>query len=255
MDFDDPHQRAVFFDIHHGLPREGPGNRACGAQALDLVGSLPSAARVLDVGCGPGLQTVELAEMLPGARIVAVDNHPPFLDELDRRAAEHGVSDRVETRNGDMAALDFPTEGFDLIWCEAAAYVIGFGEALEAWRPLLAPAGKMAVSEVVWLRDDPPSTVRQFWESEYPAIRNVAACRALAREAGYEVFGDFIFPEEAWWENYYAPIETRLADLRSRYARDAVAQSVLEENRDEIELYRRYKEYYGYCFFVLARSG
>ena len=193
--------------------------------------------------------------MLPGARIVAVDNHPPFLDELDRRAAERGVGDRVETRNADMKALDFPPGRFDLVWCEAAAYVMGFRQALESWRPLLSPDGKMAVSEVVWLRSDPPPALRRFWSAEYPAITDVAGCRALAREAGYELRGDFVLPEEAWWENYYAPLEARLAALEARYAGDPAAQGVLAEHREEIDFYRRYREYYGYCFFVLARSA
>jgi len=54
MDFADPQVRRVFFDVHHGLPREGPGNRACTARALALAGALPERAIVLDVACGPG---------------------------------------------------------------------------------------------------------------------------------------------------------------------------------------------------------
>ena len=76
MDFSDPRQREIFFAIHHGLPREGPGNRACAERALALAAPLPGPPRILDIACGPGLQTVELAEMLPGAQITAIDAFP-----------------------------------------------------------------------------------------------------------------------------------------------------------------------------------
>ena len=62
-----------------------------------------------------------------------------------------------------------------------------------------------------------------------------------------------MLPEEAWFKHYYSPMEARLDELRSKYAGDAVAESVLQECADEIDFYRRYRDYYGYCFFVLAR--
>lgn len=68
MDFSSPKQRDVFFDVHHKLPREGPGNKDCTARALSLAGQLPEAASILDIACGPGMQTIHLGELLPAAR-------------------------------------------------------------------------------------------------------------------------------------------------------------------------------------------
>jgi hypothetical protein len=53
MDANDPEVRRVFFDLHNGLPREGPGDRDCKARALAIAGPLPEAPRVLDIACGP----------------------------------------------------------------------------------------------------------------------------------------------------------------------------------------------------------
>ena len=251
MDFNDPAQRAVFFDVHNGLPREGPGNRASAARALNLASPLPKAPAVLDIGCGPGQQTLQLAEMLPGARIVAIDMHQPFLDQLTADAAQAGVGERVEARLGDMTALDFEPGSFDLVWCEAAIYVMGFREALVAWKPLLATGGRLAVSEPFWLRPHPPSVVTDFWR-EYPGMKDLDTCRGQVEEAGYKLLGDFVLPEEAWWEHYYSPMEVRLAELGARHAGDSVAESVLAECRQEIELYRNYSAFYGYGFFVMT---
>ena len=254
MDFDNPKIRDVFFDLHNGLPRQGPGDRACTARALRRAGPLPGSAKVLDIACGPGMQTIDLADLLPDAEIIAVDNHQAFVAEVNRRAAARGVGDRVRAITGDMRSLPFPKASFDLIWCEGGAYIMGVGPALRAWRPRLKPGGKLALSEAVWLRPDPPDEIRRFWSDAYPDMRDLAACRSLVRDCGYDLLGDFVLPEEAWWEHYYAPLERRLRQLAPKYAGDAVAQTVLRECRDEIVTYRTYAAWYGYAFLVMSRG-
>ncbi len=57
MEFEEPVQRPVFFELHSGLRREGPGSRACSERALRLTPFGQDVAqrhvRVLDVACGP----------------------------------------------------------------------------------------------------------------------------------------------------------------------------------------------------------
>jgi ubiquinone/menaquinone biosynthesis C-methylase UbiE len=252
MDFTDPKAREIFFEIHKGLPREGPGNRESTARALELAGPLPEKVTVLDIACGPGKQTMDLAQLLPGAQIVALDNHRPFLEELTRRALAGGMSDRIETVPGDMAALPFADNSFDLIWCEGAAYIMGVEKALRSWCRLLRPGGHLAISEAVWLRPDPPEEPRQIWAEDYPEMRDLAGCRALVQACGYELLGDFVLPESAWWDDYYNPILERLTEIAPRYAGDAFAEELLQAEMAEIEAYRNYAAYYGYAFFVMT---
>lgn len=201
VDFSDPRQVAAFFALHSGLPREGPGDRASMIRALDLALPLPLRPVVLDVACGPGAQTIDLADLLPDARITALDAHQPFLDVLDRRIAQRGLAHRVRTCRGNMAKLRFEPASVDLLWCEGAAYIMGLGAALAAWKPFLRRGGVLALIEPVWLTDDPPHEVRLCWAG-YPGMRDVAGARAAARDAGYRLRGDFILPEEAWWTTY-----------------------------------------------------
>ena len=253
MDFGDPKARAVFFDVQSGLPREGPGSRESTRRALTLAGSLPPDARVLDIACGPGMQTMDLAEALPGAEITAIDTHAPFVAEANRRAVKRGVDDRVHAGIGDMGALAFEPDSFDLIWCEGAAYIMGVGEALRSWRPLLKAGGRLALTDAVWLRDDPPPRVERCW-ADYPDMRDIEKSRALVAECGYRLLGDFVLPQADWLDEYADPQERRIDAIAAKYAGDPVAEAVLEECREEIAVFRDYPEYFGYLFLVMART-
>lgn len=241
-----------FWTIHRGLPRQGPGDFETTREALALVGPLPGRPLVLDLGCGPGAQTLDLAALLPDARIAALDLHPPFVTELRQRAAAAGISGRVLPVVGNMARPPFPEERFDLLWSEGAAYVIGFEDALTTWRTLLKPDGVLAVSEIVRLRPELPPEPAKLFEG-YPALTDAEGLRAVAARAGYEVVGDFVLREDAWWADYYRPLEARLGVLAREHHGDGAAMAAIAASRAEIDAYRRHSSAYGYLFLVMRR--
>ena len=168
---DDPSFFTLMVDLHRDGTRQGPGSDEETLHALELT-RLDRAARlqVADIGCGTGASTLALASRLPNARITAVDLFPEFLDILTERACAAGCSEQIETLAQSMDSLPFAAESLDLIWSEGAIYNMGFGTGIEAWRPFLRPGGVIAVSEITWLRPDPPEELRQHWNSEYPEI-------------------------------------------------------------------------------------
>ncbi len=137
----------LFLEIMSDLPRQGPGDITCTRRALQAVPNVGPQTRLLDIGCGTGSQTRTLLEYSP-ARVLAIDNYPPFVEELNRQAQRLGLADRLEARVADMRALDFPTASFDVVWCEGAIYNVGFETGLREWRRLLVPGGHMVVTEV-----------------------------------------------------------------------------------------------------------
>ena len=187
----------VFFDVQGDLPRQGPGDDASTLKVIALCGELPNAPSILDIGCGPGAQTIALARALPDAIITAVDIHAPYLDQLRNRAEG---TDRITTKEADMAALPFEPSSFDVLWSEGAAYIMGVGAALKAWRPLLKPGGFLALTELVWLTDKPPAEAADFFKQEYPAMSHADAIVSLFRQAGYHLLGHFTLPDSAWWD-------------------------------------------------------
>ena len=250
-----PEDRAMslFWELHSGLPRQGPGNAESTRRALGLVPDVGPETRVLDIGCGPGAQTLVLAESSP-CRIVAVDNHPPFIDALNRKAQELDLADRVEARVADMRRLDFADGSFDLIWCEGAIYIMGVEAALRDWRRLLRPNGHVALTEMCWQKPDPPAACAAFWNREYPAIRDTSALREAIEACGYETVGHFPLPASAWWDDYYRPLQDNLTAFRQRHHGAPVAQKLADQCQEEIDIWHSYSEFYGYEFFVV-RAG
>ncbi|MDJ0703773.1 MAG: class I SAM-dependent methyltransferase [Leptolyngbyaceae cyanobacterium MO_188.B28] len=240
----------IFFEIHQDLPREGPGAFESTQKAFLMLPELPKQPLILDLGCGPGMQTLDLISLTDG-NIVAVDNHQPYLDQLRERAAQQGVSDRISVVNGDMAALDFQANTFDVIWAEGSAYIIGFEQALRQWKPLLKKSGCLAATEVAWIKANPPEAVKMFWAKEYPAIQDIDANLTAIRRTGFRPIGHFILPQSAWWEHYYTPLQARLQTLQEKYQENPEALTVIELHQQEIDLYRQYADFYGYVFYVM----
>ena len=126
---------AVFI-LHRDIPREGPGSDEATRDAIRRSPPLPPTPRILDLGCGPGKQTLVLARHYQ-TPIIAVDFHAPYLADLRRSAEAEGLYELVRTRLGRMEELDEQPDTADLIWIEAAIYIVGFKAGLRLWYPLL----------------------------------------------------------------------------------------------------------------------
>jgi ubiquinone/menaquinone biosynthesis C-methylase UbiE len=238
----------LFFEIHSGNFQEGPGDSNSTRKAFQLISGLPEDASVLDAGCGPGRQTIDLCRLTRGT-VTAVDNHQPYLEALHERAKEAGLQERIQVLEADMAELPFEHGTFHLIWSEGAIYNIGFRNGLLLWRPLLKPGGWVAVTELTILREDPPEEPASFWKMEYPAVQTTEQNLGDLADAGYIPAGHFTLPESAWW-HYYHPIRRKLDRMEKRYTGNTEALKILAMERKEIDMYRRYSNYYGYVFYV-----
>lgn len=242
----------IFFEVFETLPRQGPGNRACTAKALALCRDLPPSPAVIDLGCGVGGQTIHLAEITSGT-IVAVDSHAPSIERLSATVAEGGLTKRVSPVAGDMANLGLRPASFDLVWSEGALYNIGLENALRVCYELLRPGGYLAFTDAVWLKENPPPEVKASFEFDYPSMGRVPEVLAAIKRCGFSLIGHFTLPDEAWWDDFYTPMQRRIEELRGRYADDGEALAVLDQLAQEPEMHQRHSDYYAYEFFVVRR--
>lgn len=239
-----------FFEIHKDLPREGPGNFESTRKAFSYLNELPDKPNILDIGCGPGMQTIHMSQISNG-QITAVDKFEQYLEQLKEKVEAENLADRITVKKDDMFNLNQPENHFDLIWSEGAIYVIGFEEGLTLWKKHLKTNGYIAVTELSWLRDDPPKEVSKFWNEGYPAMKSIEQNKEIIRLCGYELTSNFTLPKKAWFDNYYTPLLDKIDRLSQKYNSDSGKLALLENQRREISLYKLYHQYYGYVFYII----
>lgn len=232
----------AFFRIHHGLPREGPGDPADPARVAALAGLSPG-ARIADMGCGPGGDVAGILDAFPGSHVTAVDLHAPYAAAVQARFAG---SSRVEVVAGDMAAVAGP---FDLIWTMGALYFPGLREGLAAMRGKLAPGGVIAFSHPAYFADTPSAAARAFWKGY--ETEQARAVLAAAGVAGFGIVDHWPVGDEGW-ASYYEPLLARIAMLLT--GADEGFAAVLEAEAAEAAAWARVKDETGYLMVVARRD-
>lgn len=141
----------------HGqrLVHEGELRMPILLEAIDAiathVGPPDTVTRILDLGSGPGVATVALAEQFTSAAVTAVDLAAPLAQQAQERAAAFGVGDRVDTT---VADLEQPlvtlgnTGSVDVVWASMVLHhVEALPTTLHEITRLLRPGGILAVLE------------------------------------------------------------------------------------------------------------
>jgi ubiquinone/menaquinone biosynthesis C-methylase UbiE len=175
-------QHAVWTEAQHEL--------------MDRAG-LRAGERVLDLGCGPGFTTFELAQRVgPGGKVVASDMSARFLDFLRKESAHLGFG-WIETVLGPVEELALPAASLDAaygrwILCWVADPLV----ALERVREALKPGGRLLLQEYLnWgtMRAYPtsPACLRMVeaglanWRDAHIEIDFAARLPELAPKAGF----------------------------------------------------------------------
>jgi len=241
----------IFLDIHKDMPRQGSGRNEYTKKAYDMIPPL-SHPNILDIGCGPGMQTIELAK-LSGGHIIGMDIFQQYLDQLEESIRKEQLQDQVEVMNQSMLDMNFASESFNIIWAEGSIFVIGFEKGLQSWRQFITSKGYLAVHDMAWINPDPPEEIKEYWETNYPDIKTIQEHIEIIKKCNYTLLGYFPLPEDAWWEFYYEPLQNRLVDLRIKYKENPTALALIEEEQQEIDLFKKYNHWFGSVFYIMQK--
>jgi SAM-dependent methyltransferase len=234
-------QDAVYTHGHHESVLRSHRWRTAQNSAAYLMSLLKPGMHLLDVGCGPGTISIDLASLLAPGRVTAIDVVPSVLETARATAVECGVS-TIEFALGDVYALDFPDATFDVVHAhQVLQHLADPVAALREMRRVCRPGGIVAV------RDGDYAGFT--WYPQLPALdRWLALYRSVARtnkgepDAGRRLLAwanaaglrdivagastwCFATPEDrAWWGGMWAD---RIVD--SDIARQAVAAGAATE--------------------------
>jgi ubiquinone/menaquinone biosynthesis C-methylase UbiE len=118
----------------------------CRSEAARLTAGLPAGAAVLEVAPGPGYQAVEMARA-GAVRVTGLDISRTMVEIATQTARQAGV--HVEFRQGDVSAMPFAADSFDLIVCQAAFK--NFKQpvrALDEMHRVLRPGGTAVIQDM-----------------------------------------------------------------------------------------------------------
>jgi ubiquinone/menaquinone biosynthesis C-methylase UbiE len=188
--------------------------------------------RILDIGCGSGVPTMELARLGQG-EVIAIDIDQSALDNLTGKVRQAGLSDRVRAVNCSILDMTFPRESFDIVWSEGSIFVIGFNRGIQEWKRFLKPGGFMVIH-------DEKGDVQE-------KLQQISQC-------GYKLLGYFTLSQETWWTEYFAPLEKLIAESQISHASDPHTLEELGQARMELEMFRRNPERNNSVYFAMQKN-
>lgn len=141
------HETAVYTHGFHESVLRSHRWRTAANSAAYLLGVLKPHMRILDVGCGPGTITADLAGLVPEGEVIGLDTGPEILEQARREAEGRGLGN-VSFTTGDVHALDYPDASFCVVHAHQVLQHVGDPVgALREMRRVTKPGGIVAVRD------------------------------------------------------------------------------------------------------------
>jgi ubiquinone/menaquinone biosynthesis C-methylase UbiE len=216
-----PSSSDTYLHGHHDSVLRSHRWRTAENSAGYLLPRLRPDARVLDVGCGPGTITADLAGLVPDGDVTGIDAADGVVAEA-REEAERRGQGNVRFETGDVYRLGYPDGTFDVVHAhQVLQHLTEPVAALREMRRVCRPGGLVAARDgdyggIFWFPAEPGMTE---WQSLYRAVARAIGgepdagrhMHAWARQAGFTSVAAtasawcYTGPEErAWWGNSWA---------------------------------------------------
>ncbi|MDM7832438.1 methyltransferase domain-containing protein [Cellulomonas edaphi] len=237
-----PAQRDVYTHGHHESVLRSHRWRTAENSAAYLLPHLSAGQSLLDVGCGPGTVTIDLAQRLAPGEVVGVDTSAAVIEIA--RAAAKDADANVTFDVADAYQLPFASDSFDVVHAhQVLQHLTDPVAALREMRRVTRPGGIVAVRDadydgMTWF---PPSDGLDEWLALYHEVTQANGAEADAgrrllswvRDAGFDPAGIapsagvwcYATPEDrAWWAGLWAD-----RSVASSFAAQAIEHGLADE--------------------------
>lgn len=161
-------RRADHFDADFGHSIRTPAERAAWDRVLDLVLPAGGVLEALDIGCGTGFLSLELASL--GHRVTGIDFAPAMIAKAQKKAVERRFP--IRFAEADAEQLPFAAASFDVAVSRHLLWTLPHADtAIDEWIRVLRPSGRLIVIEsqaIVTASPEPLDDARR--SGEYAAI-------------------------------------------------------------------------------------
>ncbi len=228
---------------HHDSVLRSHRWRTAENSAAYLLPTLQPGQTLLDVGCGPGTLTADLARRVAPGRVVGVDRSERVLEMAREEAATGGV-DNVSFEEGDVMSLPFEDGSFDVVHAhQLLQHLQDPVAALREMRRVTRPGGTVAVRDadytgMTWF---PASDGLDEWSALYHEVTQANGAEAdagrrlrswvldagFAPEAVVATAGVWCYASEedrSWWAGLWAE-----RCVASDFATQAVSYGLADE--------------------------
>ena len=187
--------------------------------------------RILDIGCGSGVPTIELARLSNGT-VTGIDIDQSCIDELNRKIKEEELLDRVKALNLSVFEMKFPDETFDVVWSEGVIRKIGFETSLKEWRRLLKHNGYLVI---------------------HYQVSRVADALSRIPQHGYSLVDTVLLPVDAWWTEFYKPLEEKMDTLLHKYRNRSDTLKLLKRYKSEMDMVKKNPSNFSAAFYIMKK--
>ncbi|MBN1524295.1 MAG: class I SAM-dependent methyltransferase [Spirochaetales bacterium] len=200
-------------------------------QAFNLLPQMTQ-PEILDLGCGTGVPTIELAILSKG-HVTAVDSNRKALAVLRENSRALNLTKQITIKKGNIKKPGVKKNHFDIVWSEGAVNAIGFEKALSSWRPLLKQEGFLVIHDE-----------KKGYETK------VSAAEGL----GYEILHRFFVSVDAWFTRYIKPLSERAEVLREEYHYRKDLLAVIDRETYEVKLFRDDPNAVASIFYLMKKK-
>jgi SAM-dependent methyltransferase len=188
-------------------------------------------SRVLDIGCGRGEVTLELARLTSG-QIIAIDINDAAFRDLQSTIERESLGTRVIFQQSSLFDVTFPDCYFDLLWEEGVLHTLDPARSIPVCDRLLKWGGFLVSAETL-----------DWFEGKLGCFG----------ASGFELVERLLWPKGSWWTDYYEPLEKRISLLREKYgnSRDL---SVLSRYDNEIRMVKSDPEKFDCGHFLFHKK-